>query len=195
MRNGNRQYNSPLNSRSVGMPKRLIKHYMPDQETLRKHRHLKVFGTLHHNPNLWHLNRRSASGAFAVGLFMAFVPVPFQMLLAAGGAILARVNLPLSVLLVWITNPVTMPPIFFGAYRLGTWLMGARERDVNFSLSPDWLVYEMGVIWQPFLLGCFILGTLSAAVGFGIIRGLWRLRLVRHHHHRKQDRAARETTR
>ncbi len=176
------------------MPKRLIKQYMPDHETIRKHKHLKLFGALLHDPNLWHLNRRSASGAFAVGLFMAFVPVPFQMLLAAGAAILTRVNLSLSVLLVWITNPITMPPMFYGAYRLGTWLIGVPERNVHFALSLEWLTSEMGAIWQPFLLGCLLLGTLSALAGFSIIRGLWRLRLVRHHQRKKQDRAAREAT-
>ena len=174
------------------MPKRLIKHYMPDHDTIRNHKHLKVFGNLLHDPNLWHLNRRSASGAFAVGLFMAFVPVPFQMLLAAGAAIAGRVNLPVSVLLVWITNPITIPPMFYGAYRFGAWLTGAPERDIHFQLSLEWLSTEMGASWQPFLLGCFVLGTLSAVLGFALIRGLWRLRLVRHHQRKKQDRAARE---
>ncbi|MBA1330154.1 ATP-binding protein, partial [Candidatus Endoriftia persephone str. Guaymas] len=94
------------------MPKHLIKRLTPDHEMIRNHRHLQCFGKLLHDANLWHLNRRSAAGAFAVGLFMAFIPVPFQMILAAGAAILFRVNLPLSVALVWVTNPITIPPIF-----------------------------------------------------------------------------------
>jgi uncharacterized protein (DUF2062 family) len=48
-----------------------------------------------------------------VGLFCAFIPVPFQMLLAAPSAIIFSANLPVSIALVWITNPITMPPIFF----------------------------------------------------------------------------------
>lgn len=174
------------------MPKRFIKQYIPDHKAIRGHQRLKIFGTLLHDPNLWHLNRRSASGAFAVGLFTAFVPVPFQMLLAAAGAIVTRVNLPVAVLLVWITNPVTMPPMFYGAYRLGAWLMGSPEHDVHFALSLEWLTDELALIWQPFLLGCLVLGTASAVAGYTLIRGLWRLRLVRHHQRKKQDRAARE---
>jgi uncharacterized protein len=77
------------------MPKRLIKRLLPDYDVLRNHKHLQLFGTLLHDANLWHLNRHSASGAFAVGLFMAFIPLPFQMIFAAGAAILFRVNLPL----------------------------------------------------------------------------------------------------
>ena len=78
------------------MPKKFIKRLMPNHRTIREHKHLRFLGSLLHDPNLWHLNRRSASGAFAVGLFMAWVPVPFQMLLGAIGAIAFRVNLPLS---------------------------------------------------------------------------------------------------
>ena len=38
---------------------------------------VKFFGHSLHNPNLWHLNRFSVSWAVSVGLFMAYVPVPF----------------------------------------------------------------------------------------------------------------------
>ena len=107
------------------MPKKLIKKYMPDHETIRNHPHLnKIFGTLLHDPNLLHLNRRSVSMAFAVGLFMAFVPVPFQMVLAAAAAIIIRCNLPISVGLVWVSNPFTMPPLFYFCYLVGTWILG-----------------------------------------------------------------------
>ena len=174
-----------------GMPKEFIKRFMPDHEKIRNHKHLKVFGTLLHDANLWHLNRRSASGAFAVGLFMAFVPVPFQMLLAAGAAIIARVNLPISVALVWLTNPVTMPPMFYFAYKVGAWLLGVQPMHIHFELSTEWLLTELTTIWQPFLLGCFVLGLLSAAGAYFAIRGLWRLRLVRHLERRKAERGAR----
>ena len=97
------------------MAKKTIQRFLPDPNKIRHHKSLKIFGRLLQDANLWHLNRRSARGAFAVGLFFAFIPVPFQMVLAAAGAILFRVNLPISVALVWLTNPLTMPPIFYGA--------------------------------------------------------------------------------
>ena len=55
---------------------------MPDHQKIKENKWMRVFGPLIHESNLWHLNRRSAKGAFAVGLFFAFWPVPFQMLLA-----------------------------------------------------------------------------------------------------------------
>ena len=164
---------------------------------IRDHKHLRFFGTLLHDPNLWHLNRRSASGAFAIGLFMAFMPVPFQMLFAAAGAELFRVNLPLSVVLVWITNPLTIAPVFYFNYRLGAWLLGTplHDKGFHFTLSYEWLVNELGRFWEPFLLGCLITGGVSALIGYLAVRGLWRLHLVKYYRSRKQRLLVRKTPR
>ena len=161
------------------MPKHLIKRYMPDHDTIRNHKHLQIFGTLLHDPNLFHLNRRSVAGAFAVGLFNAFVPIPFQMVLAAAAAILFRVNLPISVALVWITNPFTMPPMFYFAYRVGVWSLGQEVSDeFTFQLSWEWLSQSLGAIWEPFLLGCFICASVASLAGYGLIRLAWRLHIL-----------------
>ena len=163
----------------VVVPKQFIKRYLPDPHKIREHKHLRLFGQLLHDPNLWHLNRRSVSGAFSVGLFAAFVPVPFQMVLGAAGAIIWRVNLPISVGLVWLTNPVTMPPVFYFCYKLGTWILGTPLHEgITFELSFRWIMEELSTIWQPFLLGCFVSGVVSAVAGNVIIRLLWRLPAV-----------------
>jgi len=178
------------------MARKLIRRYLPDPHKIRDHKYLRLFGTLLHDPNLWHLNRRSASGAFAVGLFMAFVPMPFQMIPAAALAILLRVNLPISVTLVWITNPVTMPPIFYFCYSLGALLLDTPIRAVEFQISWEWLNTELHRVWQPFLLGSMLMSTFSAAIGFFGIRGLWRWHVVRDWERRKdrrlRERAAKE---
>jgi len=160
--------------------KKTIRRIMPDHHKIRNHKHLKILGPLLHQQNLWHFNRRSASGAFAVGLFMAWMPVPFQMLLGAAGAILFQVNLPLSVALVWFSNPLTMPPLFYFAYLVGATILGIPESEFNFELSTEWLMQSMGVIWQPLLLGCLIMGVISAVVGYTAVRLLWRLHIVQH---------------
>lgn len=174
------------------MPKKFIKRFIPDHATIREHKHLKIFGRLLQDPNLFHLNRRSVSGAFFFGLFMAFVPVPFQMLLAAGAAIVARVNLPIAVGLVWLTNPFTMPPIFYFCYKVGTWILGVPAHRVHFALTWEWLTGELGAIWQPFLLGCFVAGLVSAIIGGLTVRGLWRLHVIRHLQRRREARAERK---
>jgi len=161
------------------MPKNLIKKYLPDPEFIKEHKHLKIFGDLLHSANLWHLNRRSAAGACAIGLFMAFVPVPFQMLLAASCAMLFRVNLPLSVALVWISNPITMPPMFYATYVLGAWLLQTPVHPFAFELTMEWLIQAISLYGPAFLLGCFVAGTFFSILGYFSVRWLWRWQIIR----------------
>ena len=171
------------------MPKKFIKRWLPHEDTVRKHPHLnKIFGNLLHDPNLLHLNRRSVSGAFFVGLFMAFVPLPTQMIFAAGVAIWLRVNLPLSVALVWITNPLTIPPMFYFAYKVGAWSLNQPVQEWDFQLSWDWLATELADKWEPFLLGCLICAVVSGVSGFVLMRLIWRLHIVKLWSERKKRR-------
>ena len=86
----------------------------------------------------------------------------------------------MSVGLVWLTNPVTMPPVFYFAYKVGGWILGTSLNErVSFQVSLHWLMGELTTIWQPFLLGCFVLGTVSAVLGNMMIRLMWRLHVVR----------------
>ena len=160
------------------MPKHLFKKYAPDHETIRNHKHLQVFGTLLHDANLWHMNRRSVSGAFAVGLFWAMIPIPLQMLAAAACAIIFRVNMPISVALVWLTNPITMPPIFYINYLLGAWLMHSPHVEKDFEVSMEWFTDSMHLIWQPLYVGSIVVGIILAVIGYASIRVLWRLHII-----------------
>ncbi|WP_018690769.1 DUF2062 domain-containing protein [Algicola sagamiensis] len=156
------------------MPKKTIKKFLPDHQTIKDQKALKIFGNLLYDANLWHLNRRSARGAFAVGLFFAFVPVPFQMVLAVALAIPLRVNLPISIALVWITNPLTMGPIFYGCYLVGTLILGQEQGDFAFEASWEWLVNSLSTIGPAFLVGCGTLGVLFALFGYFFIDYAWR---------------------
>jgi uncharacterized protein len=160
------------------MPKQLIKRITPDHTTVRNHKYLRLFGRLLLDPNLWHLNRRSVSGGFFVGLFWAFFPMPFQMVAATATAIPARVNLPIAVALVWITNPITIPPIFFATYKLGCWILGQPGVSADFQPTLQWFSDSLGQIWLPLYLGSVICGLLFGLLGFVGIRLLWRLRIA-----------------
>lgn len=173
------------------MSRKYFKQYLPDPQSIRENRYLRVFGKLLLDPNLWHLNRRTASSAFAIGLFCAFIPVPFQMVISAGFAILFRVNIPISVATVWISNPITMPPLFYFAYWVGTLVLGVEIGSFDFELSVAWLSSGLLSIWKPFLLGCFLVGVVSSIVGYISVRLLWRLHiisLIKEKHSRRRQR-------
>jgi len=158
------------------MTKKFFKRFLPDHKVIRDHQHLKVFGKFIHDPNLWHLNRYSVATAFTVGLFAAFMPIPFQMVLAAALAIIFRANLPISVALVWLTNPFTMAPLFYLSYKVGAWLLHMPIKPaIHFELSLQWVFEQFNHIGAPFLLGCVVLGLGSGILCNIIIRLYWRL--------------------
>ena len=152
---------------------------VPGERHIRRNAFLgRVFGKLLFDTDLWHLNRASVAAAVSVGLFMAWVPAPFQMILAAGVAIAIRCNLPVAVALVWISNPVTAAPLFYGAYELGGWLLDVPPVDLQIDISVQWLLHEFGRVWEPLLLGCFVMGLVCAILGHVAIRLVWRAHVM-----------------
>ncbi len=155
------------------MPRKLIRKYMPDENKLKSHRYLSWLGRHLHEPNLWHLTRKSVSRAFFVGLFCAFIPLPSQMLIAAVISLFARSNLPISVGLVWVTNPLTIPPMFYFAYWIGTVLLDTPLQDVQFELTLEWFTNGLSSIWLPLIVGALTCGTLLGLCGYFAMQGFW----------------------
>ncbi len=147
---------------------------MPKPETLQNHKHLQMFGKWLHKPNLWALNRRSAPPAFAIGLFVAWIPMPFQMVLAAALAIIFNCNIPVAVALVWITNPFTMPFMFYAAYLLGAKLLNHPTQEFAFEATWHWIEASVSTIGPPFLLGCLVLGSIFSIISYFLIKTLWK---------------------
>ena len=168
--------------------KKLLQRYTPNPDDLKNHKYLGWLGKHLHNPSLWNFNRKCISKAFAIGLFCAFIPMPFQMFLAAPVAVIFSANLPVAVALVWITNPITIPPIFYACYQLGVWILGT---DINISLqvitemftSFEIFLDVLSIIWQPFLLGCLIVSVVSSIMGYFTIQLIYRLKI-----HKRQRR-------
>ncbi|GAA4652423.1 DUF2062 domain-containing protein [Kistimonas scapharcae] len=170
------------------MAKKLFQRFMPDPSRLRENRSLNFLGEHMFDPNLWHLNRRTAAMAFFVGIFCAFLPIPFQMLLAAVLAFLLRCNLPLSVALVWITNPFTMPVIFYFTYKVGCYILQTPVSPLGFEASLEWLKTELSRIWLPLYLGSVITGLIAGALSYISIRLFWRWHIIRNWRERRKRR-------
>ena len=171
----------------------LLRKLIPGTHEIRRHAFLRrVFGRLLFAPDLWHLGRSSVARAVSIGLFMAWVPVPFQMVLAAGAALVARCNLPVAVAMVWVSNPVTVAPLFYAAHKLGEWMLDRPPGDFRIELSLRWLFEELGNVWEPLLLGCFVMGIASAIVGHILIRLVWRAHTMVSWHDRRIRRRRRD---
>lgn len=159
--------------------KERLRKLIPSREALREISALRPVAHLLNHGELWHFNRRSVSGAAFVGLFSAFIPVPSQMLLAALIALVFRVNLPISVSLVWITNPITIPPMFYASYRLGAWILGMDRDQAGLEFTLDSLVSNFFTIAEPLFVGAVLCGLVSGSLGFTVTHFLWRNRVAR----------------
>lgn len=175
------------------MPKKFLRRYLPTPKTVRENPALRPVSKWLNNPEIWHLHRRSVSGAAFIGLFCAFLPIPGQMLVAAILAVASRCNLPLSLALVWITNPLTIPPMFYFAYRLGAWLLGIDVAVAGIELSWSWWMSNLGNIGYPLLFGSLVCGWVCGLTGMVIVRVLWRMHVLRRWRERQARRRLRKS--
>lgn len=88
------------------------------------------------------------------------------MLLAAAVAIPLRVNLPLSVALVWLTNPLTMPPIFYGTYLVGVAVLGHEKQEFAFEPTWQWLQASISSIGPAFY--CWLIIMCNSGIDCGV---------------------------
>lgn len=152
----------------------MFKQFMPDLKKIQSNKMLKIFGKALYRPNCWSLNRYSVSMAVAIGLFCAWLPFPGHMLASASLAVLCQAHVPLSLALVWISNPLTIPPQFYFAYRLGAFLLDIPPIPFHIELSWSWLVTQLLLIWKPLLLGSLLCGVVCAILGYVLTRVFWR---------------------
>jgi uncharacterized protein (DUF2062 family) len=121
---------------------------------------------------------RSKAGGVALGMFIAFTPtVGIQMPIAFVAATVLGVNIPLAVAMVWLTNPLTVPPVYFSEYCVGTWLLGI---DTIASKSEFWHQWEEISVQYPgylermrhlaqAILGPLLVGSLLVALILALV--------------------------
>lgn len=146
---------------------------------------MRPFRLVLEHPVYWSLNRRNVTRAFAMGLAIAFVPLPVHVPLATVMALLLRLNVPAAIFGTFITNPLTMLPMYMAAYWVGCGVLGIPGHDIAFSMSWDWLSMALPTIWRPLLLGCLVLAAAAAVCGYVLLGGVWHLSLVLKYHERK----------
>jgi len=166
------------------VPRKYFRKYLPDRDTVRSSRLARPFGSWLHQPNLWCLNRRSVSGAVAIGLFCGLIPGPLQMLGALLLAIPLRKNIPVALIVTLYTNPLTIVPLYVIAFEYGRLLLGldhAAAGITPFAFDwSDWLGSMLALgdwmlaLGRPLALGLVALALTLAALGYAAVELAWR---------------------
>ncbi|KAA3633722.1 MAG: DUF2062 domain-containing protein [Proteobacteria bacterium] len=177
------------NYRQLVMPRKQLKRVLPTAVHIRGMWGMSRFSHWLKDENLWHINRRSVSLGVGIGLFFCYWPIPVQMLLALVAAIAIRANLPISVALVWVTNPLTVLPMYAPAYLLGAWLLDQPLHSIS-ELTFATLGRNLEALW----LGCLIIGTMLSITGWALVRAYWHWHVQHSWHLRKRARAQRDSS-
>jgi hypothetical protein len=160
------------------MPRRFFRKFALKRERIRGRWYFAPFDHLLHDTRLWSIRRRTVVPALSLGLFIAFMPVPGHVFIAVLAALALRINIPVAALTTFVSNPLTVGPMFYVSYRIGQKLLSLQPQPFGFELSLHWLTGQFLTIWQPLLLGCILLGALAALVGFIVLDVLWRASLA-----------------
>lgn len=137
--------------------------------------YLRPFQTLLAHPVYFSINRRSITGGLVLGLFIGVLPFLGHTPVVVVAALLLRVNLPVAVLSIWIANPLTYGPIYYGEYVLGNFLMKLPPAALTMDLPWKDLIAELARTWRPLWLGAVVTGLLLAGTAYVLSNAAWRL--------------------
>jgi hypothetical protein len=158
-----------------------LKRITPDRHTLEKRWCLRPFRALVLDRGCWTFNRHSVTRAFALGLFIAFIPptpLPVHIVTCVILGMLFRLNLPVLVATTFLSNPLTWVPQVAGSIWVGARLLGMDLMPFLQELPHRHLWKQMNQLWEPLLLGALVLGLTAAAVGYMLAQLAWRAHVL-----------------
>jgi len=169
------------------MSRKLLRRFLPDRHKLTENAFLRRFAHWFTDPRLWQLNRRAVAGGVAAGAIGGLIPGPLQIMTAAVLSLFFRVNLPVAAFTTFYSNPLTIGPLYWLAYKLGGLLLFANGRT---ALPPmpsfadmdalAWMVAMMDwsrALGWPLAVGLPMLALLLALTGYILIDQIWRLQV------------------
>lgn len=158
--------------------------HIPSRETVHENRFLRPFAHRLGKPELWRMHHRSMPRAVALGLGVGIIIPIMHMVIAAILAIPLRANVAIAAATTLLINPLTIPPMYYLAYRTGMWELRADAAVMNPSAAEQasgelarflfWIHHASG----PIALGILTLAVVAAAVGYAVTALLWRWRLA-----------------
>ena len=146
-----------------------ITRHIPTRETVHHYRLLRPFAAHLSHPSLWRMTRRSVPRGVAIGLGVAVI-IPFMhTVIAALVAIPARANVAIAAIFTLVVNPLTIPPLYYAAYRIGSWELHHDSAIVDpadverFSSELSRLLF-----WIHQASGSIAVGVLTIAAGLAL---------------------------
>ena len=145
------------------------------------------------NRKLWIPCRHTVANGATIGVFCSLIIIiPAQTLIAALIAIRAGANLPIAMACCWISNLLTLGPLFWMQCMLGDWLRNTVGVPMPDFLTSDALsIPEVGTFNSAsFLLGMVASAAIAAALAYGLVHAF--AILMPHHLPNRQHKSREE---
>ena len=97
--------------------------------------------------------------------------MPMQMLAVIFMMTFLKFNVPIALLMCWITNPFTMPFIYFIEYQIGSFILNTSTLTVEMTLK--WFSSNIDNFFIPLYTGALILSTTSSLLFYYLINYFW----------------------
>jgi uncharacterized protein (DUF2062 family) len=159
-----------------------LQSWIPTREKLEASRWVRWLAPWLGHPKLWHWSRRGVALGVALGVFFGLLIPVAQIPLTATAAVVLRANLPAAVASTLISNPVTFGPLYYAAYRLGSWVTGETslaQEDAETARMPEpdkTLWQRVTSLRKPLLVGLLIMASLCGLATYALIYLFWRWR-------------------
>lgn len=169
---------------------------MPSPHSVQRNRWLRWLGPGLMHPRLWHMSRRGIALGAAIGVFFAFLIPIAQIPLSAGLAVALRANVPAAVVGTLVNTPLTFAPVYYGAWRVGNWMLGRTADPAQAPAVPDALamieegeaaadsrgywrrsVDALSAVGKPLLVGALTFACVFGALAYVLVNGVWHLRV------------------
>jgi uncharacterized protein (DUF2062 family) len=118
------------------------------------------------------VNRKSIVRGIFIGLFWGFIPMPMQMLAVLATTPFIKFNVPIAISMVWLSNPLTMPFMYYMEYKTGNLILGSEGLD-NIELTLSWFREHWDDIIVPLYVGTIPYSTVVSALIALLVNKLW----------------------
>ena len=164
--------------------RRFLKKNLPNSETIKRNKYVNWIGPAIHHPRLWQINRHGIALGMSIGVFFGFL-IPFlQIPLAALLAVFLRANIVLAVFSTLVTNPLTFPPFYYFAYKIGSVITGQTIENNSESIVDSivdesnlftFLIFEKILdVGKPLLIGLPFVAIISSLFVYFFVLFIWR---------------------
>jgi len=137
-------------------------------------------------PEFLQANRKMISRGVFIGLFIAFIPMPMQMAAVLLVMPFVRFNVPIAIAMCWLSNPFTMPPMYYMEYLTGAFFLGNEISHVEMTL--EWFSDNIDDIFIPLYTGTLFYSVVGASSAYWAVNHFWKSSVhkdkKKHRHHR-----------